>query len=131
MRITTVSYKKIFPTAPYVNLTIGVEIQVDAGEVAEDALDLAKQTVEEWYLADKSVEEIKQREEIAKIPVAHKSDGYFGPRPKPDEINRNDEKIEIAIDNAQTIEELNALSKNLPVHLMTTFVNKLTELKNK
>lgn len=115
MRVTTVSYKKIFPgEIQFTNTTLGLEIAVNEGENVSDAFDLAKRTVEEWMnprpLAPMFKSEIKYSEPIP-------------------EINRNDEKIEIAIDNAQTIEELNALSKNLPVHLMTTFVNKLTELK--
>ena len=49
MKIDRVTYKKIFPLAPYVNQQIGVEVQVDEGEDPKDALDYAKGFIEGWH----------------------------------------------------------------------------------
>lgn len=51
MKIERINYKKIFPIAPYVNESIGVEIQLDDGDTPEHALDLAKLIVEDWHKA--------------------------------------------------------------------------------
>jgi hypothetical protein len=48
MKITSISYKKIFPIAQYVNETIGVEIQVDETDDTDEAFKIAKETVEQW-----------------------------------------------------------------------------------
>jgi len=49
MTIDRVTYTKTFATGPYLNEKIGVEIQLDAGEQPENALDMAKRTVEVWH----------------------------------------------------------------------------------
>jgi hypothetical protein len=50
MKITSISYKKIFPIAQYVNETIGIEIQVDEGDDTDEAFKIAKETVEQWAM---------------------------------------------------------------------------------
>lgn len=49
MTIDRITYTKTFATGPYLNEKIGVEIQLDAGEQPENALDMAKRTVEVWH----------------------------------------------------------------------------------
>jgi hypothetical protein len=62
MKITSISYKKIFPIAQFVNETIGVEIQVDEGDDTDEAFKIAKETVEQW----------------ASVKIEEKSIDYFG-----------------------------------------------------
>lgn len=133
MRVTSVNYKKIFPgEIQFTNTTLGLEIEVNENENASDAFDLAKKTVEEWMNPPKATGQHTHEDSpiTAMNGFALELQKARFKEPLP-EINRNDEKIEIAIDNAQTLEELNALSKNLPTHLWIQFNDKLSKLKNK
>ena len=49
MKITKVSYNKIFPTASYMNERIGVEIDLIDGDDAKVALNTAKLLAEEFH----------------------------------------------------------------------------------
>jgi hypothetical protein len=49
MKIQSIHYQKIFPLAPYVNETIGVDIAIDAGDSLDNAIQIAKSTVERWH----------------------------------------------------------------------------------
>lgn len=49
MKITKVSYNKTFATGPYLNEKIGIEIEVDSGEEAEEAFRVAVVTVGMWH----------------------------------------------------------------------------------
>lgn len=139
MKVTSVSFKKIFPIAQFINQTIGVEVSVDEGEDAGDALDFAKETVESWHMASQIADEAKKRNgltaeeyRVLTTPVHLEVKPWQPPfKDVSGEINRNDEKIEIAIDNANTIEELGALRANLPVSLNSMYMKKLNELTNK
>jgi hypothetical protein len=49
MKITKVSYSKIYPTASYMNERIGVEIEINEGEDAKGALHAAKILTDEFH----------------------------------------------------------------------------------
>lgn len=49
MKVEKIFYQKLFPTGPYSNEKIGVEVIVEPGETAEDCLTAAKNTVSEWH----------------------------------------------------------------------------------
>ena len=136
MKVQSVSYKKIFPLQQFVNETIGIECSVDEGEDPSDVLDKAKEKIESWHMASRVAEEAKKRNgltaeeyEVLTTPVHLKIKPYESPLKY--DYNIQDEKLEIAIDNAKTVEELGALRPGLPVSLHTVYMKKLTELTDK
>lgn len=48
MTIKTISYKKIFPIAQFINETIGIEVQIDEGDNVETVFQEAKTLVNSW-----------------------------------------------------------------------------------
>jgi hypothetical protein len=54
MKVTNISYKKIFPIAQFVNETIGIEMQADEGDNVDDVYEAAKKKVHEWHSGAKS-----------------------------------------------------------------------------
>lgn len=136
MKFQSVSYKKIFPLQQFVNETIGIECSVDEGEDPSDVLDKAKEKIESWHMASRVAEEAKARESIFDLrqnstpnysnAINEVGKVIFGTK----EINRQDEKKEISIENASTIEELATLKKDLPTNLMPAYIKKLTDLTN-
>lgn len=117
MRVSTINYKKIFPgEIQFTNTTLGVEIEVNENENANDAFDLAKKTVDEWMNPKPKNGYVKPViHEVESIPV----------------INRQEEKMSIAIENTTTLEELEKLKPNLPVSLSDQFQTQLDYLTNK
>lgn len=116
MKIISINYKKIFPgEIQFTNTTLGLEIAINDGESPEAAFDLAKKTVDNWHNG------------ISK--VIHTQVGTFVLPPTELPVkNLADEKIEIAIDNATTKEQLSKLMPTLPVHLKDMYEKKLNEL---
>lgn len=49
MAITSITYSKTFPTAPFSNEKIGVEMSVDEGQDAKFILDEARKLVHEFH----------------------------------------------------------------------------------
>lgn len=121
MKITTISYKKIFPgQIAFTNETIGVEIQIDEGDDLDIAFQFAKHTVNLWHR--------EPNPDHSAVVV----NGIVYPAPvypaQPVEINIQDEKKEISIENASTMEELAALKNGLPSSLMPAYMDKLRQL---
>lgn len=110
MKIEKVTYQKVFPLSPFVNEKVGIEIQLDAGEVAEDVLCIAKATVEGWHKAQNPGIYMDTQDAV---------------------VNLQDEVKQITIDNAATIEELAALKRGLPSHMMPAYMTKLKVLTHK
>jgi hypothetical protein len=72
MKITTISYKKLFPTAPYENVQYGLEIQIDEGEDPDHAKQLAVLTVNRWHSEEMSKKEITINPEYAHLLSGNK-----------------------------------------------------------
>jgi hypothetical protein len=49
MKIERVTYKKIFPLAPYINEQVGIEAILEEGDTPEQALSSLKKVAEEWH----------------------------------------------------------------------------------
>jgi hypothetical protein len=137
MKVNLITYNKTFNIGPYLNEKVGIECSVDEGEDPSDVLDKAKEKIESWHMASRVAEEAKQKEmEYGKViysdPILGMTDklpmSYHYP---PTEINIQDEKKEISIENAKSIEELASLKKDLPTNLMPNYIKKLTELTEK
>lgn len=138
MKITTANYKKVYPgQVAYTTETAGFEASVDEGEDPNDVLEALKNKADMWFMSSRIAEEARQKQEQHKFTydeVKYNGNLYQAAitKPKtPEEINLQDEKIEIAIDNANTIEELGALRANLPVSLNSMYMKKLNKLTNK
>lgn len=124
MKITSVNYKKIFPIQQYVNETIGIEIQVDEGDDPDFVMEQARQMVNGWSIQARFPPELLRHEPLeVKPPREFVKMDFTVPT-----INKQDEKIEIAIDNAKTKEELNKLKPTLPISLTEHFEKRLNEL---
>ena len=118
MKVDRISYQKIFPTGmAYLNHKIGVEIDVSDGDNPEHAFNLAKALVEKWN-ADSNPSYAMTMEYM-------KSDGE-----KLSEINKEKEKIEIAIDNCNSTEELKSFEQDALKHgLVAQYLNKKKEFQ--
>ena len=113
MKITTISYKKIFPIIQFVNETIGVEIQIDTNDNPDQAFKYAKKLVEEWHEKGSSTDKPLNGNHVEQV------------------IDWSEEKLEIAIENATSVEELGKLREKLPISLKGEFMKKLNELTAK
>lgn len=60
MHIQTINYQKTFNLGNYSSERIGVEISINAGEDAKEALETAKQLVEEFHKESKSQEPVSE-----------------------------------------------------------------------
>ncbi len=49
MKITAISYQKVFPLAQFVNERIGVEASVDIDDDVDECMKMLKGTVETWH----------------------------------------------------------------------------------
>jgi len=133
MKVTSINYKKIFPIAQYVNETIGVEVQVDLGEDIDAAYKTAREIVHKWhddFFVKVNPEYAEFLNEATRnLNVLPTRSQFVGN--SDNFINLQDEKIEVAIDNARTIEELGALRPGLPISLNSIYMKKLNELTDK
>lgn len=133
MKIEKVTYQKTFVTGPYMNEKIGFEVQLDDGDTDHSALDYCKDSAEMWHrknnphLYQDSVNAISQWQS-----QDHKQDvitTYASNQPII--IDKSIERLEVAIDNCQSIEELDQLKKDnplFPAKLLETFNNKRKQL---
>ena len=122
MHIEKVNYQKTFNLGNYSSEKIGVELCLNAGEDAKEALNVAKELVEEYH-----------KENVAKL----KELGFFLPEQEPIEVIERSqpkslaEKTKPFIDACKTVEELKAwelMSKNNP-ELADYYEKKLHSIK--
>lgn len=108
MHIQVINYQRTFNLGNYASEKIGVEVAINAGEDAKEALEAAKSLVEEYH-----------KENVAKL----KDLGYFYEDQIKIEIvptqskQTLDEKTKVLIDACKTREELKAwelMSKEIP-----------------
>lgn len=67
MNIKSINYQKKFNLGNYQSERIGVELELNPGDSANEALDLAKQFVEECHLKNQKVQALPQQEEPVEI----------------------------------------------------------------
>jgi hypothetical protein len=149
MKITSVSYKKIFPIAQFVNETIGIESTVDEGEDPSDVLEKLKEKITMWHLASEIAEQTKQKWDGAKMKMPYIDEpGQWKSviektmmpivgvdRPHPEEktiqLSENQDPILRGINEAQSLEEL-AKFKQAATNsgFGIIYMNKVKELNN-
>lgn len=106
-RFTKITYSKAFVTGPYLQDRPGFEYELDEGEEPVGALTMLKAMLESWHKASNPhLCELSPEFVNATAPI--------GP-PPPLEINLQTERIEIAIDNANTPDRLKKVKEMFPV----------------
>ena len=103
MKITKVSLTKAFPTGPYLNDKVGIEIDLEEFDGPDDCLDKAKSTIEQWHKEAhphlyQSIDNGPNIQTAPNAPTSIPTPAY--------EINVAHERLEIEIDNCKTKEEL-------------------------
>ena len=127
MKILTLGYSEVFPKEPYgINKRYEYTAQVDDGEDDIAVRKLLVKKVRDWHLENGGLILNQHHEsfegvadQVKHLPIV------------PTELpvkNLADEKIEIAIDNATTKEQLSKLMPTLPIHLKDMYEKKLNEL---
>ena len=121
MQIKTINYTRTFNLGNYSSEKIGVELSLDQGESAKQALDIARDLAEEYH-----------KENVMRL----KDLGYFYDEQVPDEIIPTQskkslvEKTKEFIDSCKTKDELKAwelMSKSHP-ELLEYYTDKLKNL---
>jgi hypothetical protein len=134
MKIISISYQKAFATGPFLQEKIGVEVAVAEG-MEDMAFKEAVATVERWHkeanphLYQEPVNAISQTNPNYVPPPSTFSTSGTGPLI----INLKDEKISIAIENAESVDELMAIKEANPVMkfpLMKAYNKRLCELSS-
>lgn len=99
MKFTEITFHQLFPTGEYANQRLETKISLDIGDDPIEAFVEAKKMVGEAF---------KKINPISNEPFSH----IFNPVPPLQSIDyKAKEKLEIDIDNATTIEQLNALEE--------------------
>lgn len=70
MKATKVNYEKTFNLGNYQNEVIGIEIEIEQGETAQQAIEMAKKFVEYMH-CDKKKEELDEARRIASNPDSY------------------------------------------------------------
>jgi hypothetical protein len=129
MKIDRISYQKTFNIGSYQSERIGVEIELNEGEDAKEALSTAKALVHEFYMEGVPTIPFPETHSIvadnAVVPIVDiKAD-----EPPPTKLTKEEQQKKYLTD-CTTIEELNTfklLVKNNP-HLQETFDNHYKKL---
>lgn len=115
MKIVKITYQKAFVIGPYLQERIGLEAELgeDQSSHAEvqnalRILQLEAETFHSSFLKCPPTAINQQGDEYQRTPPPQ-------PPEPPTEINLNDERISIAIENAKTLEELTAVKNAYPV----------------
>lgn len=140
MRIDRISFSKTFPTGPYMNEKIGVEIQVEEGDDIHQVMYCARLNVDEWFkkynphLFEKSDAPIES--ELPKvnggIAQANPRGNHFGLDKSAaiPVINREIERMQILIDNCETVADLEKIRVDVPDKLIAYYTERWRNIKS-
>ena len=132
MRIDRIIYQKAFVTGPFLQEKIGMEAQIDDGEDVQAKMLTLKNLVEDFHsrnnpglVVQNGQEEYTVRSVADSVPFTYTNKSIPS-------IDRNAiEKLEIAIDNAPSIEELAKLKDEAGKQNLTSlYVKRLNQLIN-
>lgn len=136
MKITTVSLSRTIPTGPYMNDKVGMEATIGPDESEVEALDTLQRAIENWH--KKANPHLYQE---TNIPFTQRAD--YVPPPstlttatnahEPLTINIQHERIQIQIENAESIGQLMKVKGTtplMPVSLMNLYNQKMEQLTN-
>ena len=127
MHIQVINYQKTFNLGNYSSERIGVEVAINPGESAKDALDTARGLVEEYH-----IENVKRQKELLEYLGVGYEEGHTEiiPSQSPKTLV---EKTKYFIDQCKNETELKAwelMSKSKP-ELLEYYNNKLKSFKTK
>jgi putative cell wall-binding protein len=127
MHIQVINYQRTFNLGNYASEKIGVEVAINAGEDAKEALQAAKSLVEEYHS-----ENVKKLKEISEFFVVPYDETYSTEKIVPTQSKQTlDEKTKVFIDACKTREELKAwelMSKRNP-ELLEYYNKKFKSIK--
>lgn len=132
MKIEKVTYQKTYSIGPYLTDRVGFEASLDGHESCKEALSQLEAAADEWH--KKEHPHLHQQNASwnpdDEFPEYMKTKIEFGPSPI---IDKSIERLEIAIDNAASLEELDKLKADnplFPARLLESFNKKRKELTN-
>src|ERR1700743_2037664 len=127
MKINTVSLSRTIPTGAYANVKIGMEGTLEGEESPFDALDKLKRLIDNWYIHEYPPQESK--------PIDPDLIKYQGIQvnavPSPPQVidYKQKESLEIAIDNATSLESLAEIKEACgKAGLATQYMKRLNQL---
>jgi hypothetical protein len=126
MHIQTISYTRTFNLGNYSSEKIGVEFSLNAGDSANQALDHARELVEQYH-----AENVKRLKEVSEFLVVPYDETYSTEKIVPTQSKQTlDEKTKVFIDSCKTREELKAweLMSKRNSELLEYYNNKLKSL---
>jgi hypothetical protein len=124
MKITTVSLSRTIPTGPYMSDKVTMEASVHGGESHETVLDNLSHLINDWHR--KANPHLHQEPEMTRFPPQLGVVAEAIPV-----ISKDKEKIEIYIDNATSLEELQGMKDECWKHdLSANYITKFNELNN-
>ena len=129
MKITTVSYQKTYSIGPYLTDKIGLEASLDDKESVADVLDNLRGKADEWHKAEHPhlYQESNPEPSLTRFPPP-----LTGPAVMETIDYKKWDQFEIAIENAQTLEELETIVRStdtFPVKLLSIINAKREYLK--
>jgi len=123
MKITRVVFHgKYSVNSTYLDTAVDIEGELEEKDTVDSALNSLK------YIADQRVKQWKQDVELSSAPIRQAPITE-----QPQVIDLSHEKMEIAIDNCQTIEHLKEWKSNnptVPGKILSHYNNRLKDLSN-
>ncbi len=93
MKYDKIFYQRLFPTGPYSNEKLGIELIIEPGETAEQGLTAAKMIIEKWH-----------RDHHPELYVDHPA-----PEIQPEKSQAPDKRTNSLIDDIRSCKELKVL----------------------
>lgn len=136
MKIEKVSLSRTIPTGPYMNDKIGMEATLEPGENESDALHALSGRIEKWHKENAAHLYQESSTAVYSVPngVTPGAEPIATYKYRPEVIgiiSKDHEKIEIAIDNAETADDLKKIKAHyefLPASLINHYNKRLQEL---
>lgn len=134
MNIEKVTYQKTYSIGPYLTDRVGFEASIPNDMPTNFALSTLEQMADAWHKEAhphlyQEKDKLKQDEWTREYPpIEHWKIPKDGPLPI---ISKDKEKIEIAIDNAESVEELKIIKKAyelMPASCLSQYNKRMTEL---
>ncbi len=128
MIVDRISYKKIFPIGSFVNETIGMEAELEAGDDAQECLVKLKNAIEDLHRKTNPGLYVVTQGSEGRGEFINALD-LFKPEPIPSLDYKAKEKLEIDIDNAKVLYDLQILQGEVAKYgLITQYMDKLRQL---
>lgn len=127
MRVTKVTYQKAFIVGPYLQEKVGFEAEINEfSETPQEALWSLKSMAEDWH------KDANPKLDGSDLPPHLKTEVTFGNGQPLPTISKEKERLEIAIDNAQTLDQMRDIKEQCWLAgLPSEWIEKFNALNNK